>query len=754
MSVRVSFPQARSGIIRFVLLTLVVIYGAIAGLQTVADFDLGWQMADARAPFSSTDVLSYTAPGAPWIYPPLAGFFFQKLFSVGGYDAISWFCVLALLITLGIISLRSKATVLLLVLLAVPVLARQMIPRSGLFTVVIAVAFVRVLLHHYRKGGGRKLWLLPVLMTLWGNLHTGFIAGLGLMLGYLAAEAADWWRVAERETIQRRLKVACPWIIATAACTLLNPWGPRIYSGIATQEHISKLQSAIIVELVPLYRDFTWRELNPLVPLSALWWLLAISAISIALLVYQKRVGLALFLGLAFGSCLLSARTQGVFVPIACLVAGDALNAAKRSSYQPEAPALWPVVRMAGVAAISLVVAWRCSDIVTDRSAVREGQVTLFGAGASWWLPQEAANFVEEKHLPTELFSTFNLSSYLTWRLGPHYRDFADGRYFPFGDRIVSEQLRLASLPLDSDAWSQAAATYHIQTIIFPLSRFFGVGTIPLQDDCKSHHWLPVYFDSKAVVFVRKDAMPQAQLSAMEVDCQQQQLVKKIDSSPEIRTRMEQYQMLANSAVIYFLLGRRSDAARALADAERISHDDDSLVLLRGQLQAAQGKFDDAEISFRDALHMHDSDAAWYQLGLLCANEGRYPEAVSDFRHAMRLSTLPNFDIEWALARAEVLDKNVSAALQTLEDAERLIADSGPSGATARANVDDVEAAAYSQLSEWSEAVAAEEQAVHETPLVARRWNLLAALYAAAGQQDHAEGARRTADALAKQVRP
>ncbi len=157
MSVRVSFLQARSGGHPFRAADARRDYGAIAGLQTVADFDLGWQMADARAPFSSTDVLSYTAPGAPWIYPPLAGFFFQKLFSVGGYDAISWFCVLALLITLGIISLRSKATVLLLVLLAVPVLARQMIPRSGLFTVVIAVAFVRVLLHHYRKGAAQTL---------------------------------------------------------------------------------------------------------------------------------------------------------------------------------------------------------------------------------------------------------------------------------------------------------------------------------------------------------------------------------------------------------------------------------------------------------------------------------------------------------------------------------------------------------------------------------------------------------------------
>ncbi len=64
---------------------------------------------------------------------------------------------------------------------------------------------------------------------------------------------------------------------------------------------------------------------------------------------------------------------------------------------------------------------------------------------------------MEEKHLPTELFSTFNLSSYLTWRLGPHYRDFADGRYFPFGRPDCFGQLRLASLPLDSDAWSQAA---------------------------------------------------------------------------------------------------------------------------------------------------------------------------------------------------------------------------------------------------------------------------------------------------------
>src|ERR1700728_5041704 len=55
-----------------VLLTLG--YALLAGLKTVVDFDLGWQMATGRYlvahhTISRTELFSYTAPASEWIYP-------------------------------------------------------------------------------------------------------------------------------------------------------------------------------------------------------------------------------------------------------------------------------------------------------------------------------------------------------------------------------------------------------------------------------------------------------------------------------------------------------------------------------------------------------------------------------------------------------------------------------------------------------------------------------------------------------------
>ena len=749
MTVRVPFLKIRLGSIRLALLILVMLYGAVAGLRTVADFDLGWQMADARNPFSSQDMLSYTMPGAQWVYPPFAGIIFRQLFHIDGYTAISWFCTLALLATLAIVALRSGIATLLILLVSVPALADQMIPRSGLFTVLMAAAYSQLLLSHYWAKESKRLWLLPVLMLFWVNLHTGFIAGLGLMLAYIAAELVDCLRISEREQALRKLKQASPWIAAALICTLGNPWGFRMYDVIAAQENISELQSTVILELAPLYRELSWTDFHPFAPLNAIWLVLATSVIALVLLFRQRRVGLALFLTLAILICLSSARTQGVFLPIACLVAGNSLEVEAQLLRHCAAPSMRSMICQVVAAGALVFVVWRGVDLVTDRTFLQQEQIVLYGAGASWWLPQKAAAFVEQEHLPTELFSTFNLSSYLTWRLGPHYRDFADGRYLPFGDRIVAEQLRLTSLPLDSDAWKQAAARYHIRTVILPLSRFFGIESIPLRDDCESHDWAPVYFDATSIVFVRKDALGETELASFRVQCQQQQLIVGGELSADRRSRIEHYQMLANAAVIYYLLGRIDDAEKALQSAWRISTDDDSLLLLSGQLEVSRGEFSGAEQSFRSILQKHVSnDAAWYQLGLLCANQRRYVEAIDAFRHALRYSAQPNFAFEWSLAKVEVLGGEDDAGLQTLREALDLLADSGPAESAARGDIYDVEAAVYSKQLNWRAAIAAEKEAVEQTPTVARRWQTLATLYSNTGEQEQAQQAEQRANAL------
>jgi hypothetical protein len=411
-------PEQNRPFQRHLLFAILLVYGAIAGLRTVADFDLGWQMAEARHALTSVDTLSYTAQGARWIYPPLAGHIFEWLFHIAGYSAISWFCAGAVVLTLAMLAAGNSLPTILLSFVAVPLIAGQMIPRSGLFTIVIAAAFTRLLLAWHLHADRRCLSPLPVLMMLWVNLHTGFIAGIGLMLGYIAVEVAALFSNSTRTAALSRLRRAAPWLAATLGSTLINPWGARMYSAIAAQEHVSKLQVAIVEELQPLYHDFSWSALNPLYPLSAVWYLLIFSALAIVLLVRQHRTGLAVFLSCAVIACLLSGRSQGVFASVACLMGGEAFSYAPRTKeYESRFKRLKPGASGLFAIALAALVTWRAAAIISDRTSLQEEQITLFGAGASWWLPQEAGSFIEKNHLPTELFSTFNLSSYLTWLL-------------------------------------------------------------------------------------------------------------------------------------------------------------------------------------------------------------------------------------------------------------------------------------------------------------------------------------------------
>ena len=83
--------QVSSGLLAAVAIS----YALLAGLHTLQDFDLGWQLASGRWVVQhrhvfSTDVFSYTAAGQPWIYPVLSGVAFYLAYLVGGYSLLSW----------------------------------------------------------------------------------------------------------------------------------------------------------------------------------------------------------------------------------------------------------------------------------------------------------------------------------------------------------------------------------------------------------------------------------------------------------------------------------------------------------------------------------------------------------------------------------------------------------------------------------------------------------------------------------------
>ena len=154
--------------IALALAVVALLYAAFAGLRTVGDFDLGWQLATGRYVLEhwrvpSTDVFSYTARGSAWVYPPFSGVLFYLLWLLGGYQALSLLSAAACLATTALLlwsgwgegparpSLAGAA----LAIVAVPLIAARTTPRADLFTTLLFAAFLAILWRLHQTGDWR-----------------------------------------------------------------------------------------------------------------------------------------------------------------------------------------------------------------------------------------------------------------------------------------------------------------------------------------------------------------------------------------------------------------------------------------------------------------------------------------------------------------------------------------------------------------------------------------------------------------------
>src|SRR5438270_2294476 len=162
----------------FAVLSLVALaYAFLAGLRTLTVTDLGWQLATARwivqhLQIPSTEIFSYTAQGQPWVYPVGSALLFYGAYLVGNYALLSWLQAAACAGTVALLLRRGSIISAALAILAVPLIAIRTGARADMFTVVLFAAFLRLLWQHHQTGHAR-LWLLPMLMAAWVNLHLG-----------------------------------------------------------------------------------------------------------------------------------------------------------------------------------------------------------------------------------------------------------------------------------------------------------------------------------------------------------------------------------------------------------------------------------------------------------------------------------------------------------------------------------------------------------------------------------------------------
>ena len=391
-------------------------------------------------------------------------------------------------------------------------------------------------------------------------------------------------------------------------------------------------------------------------------------------------------------------------------------------------------------------------DLVTDRGYLASTDLGTFGTGLSWWFPERAAAFVERENLPGHVFNSYNEGGYLTWRLGPKYPDYVDGRALPFGAKLVGRNSELMATPPGSPEWQQEAEAYDINTILLPLGRYNGLHLFPvLRQFCASPAWRPVYLDEISAVFVRVRPENEALIDRLQIQC----ATAPLPAAPSQQSTTEAFNQWANAAAVLRALGRNGEAFEATNRALSIFADNAFLHFLRGNLLEEARNPSRAEQEYRMSAALEPNGTAWSRLAVLYQREGRLMEEIDAWERASQL--LPNPAPELlALGYADIAARRPQEALQAFDRSVASVPPrAGMSGDNSFfANVAHGRAMAWTAQGDMRRAISFAEETVRLRPERAQYWLELANLYDRGEQFEDAKQAREHAAAVKRAQEP
>jgi len=432
------------------------------------------------------DVFSYTVTGRKWItHEWLTQVIMIGLYSVGGLSALLLATCAVVTLTFAIVYWQCDARPHLAVfgvLLGALASAVAWGARPQMLNVCMAALFM-LLLHKYRAGHRRALWLFPVLTALWVNLHSGFFLGLGVVgiavLGELGANLVDH-RTPRTLTLGQVRDLALA-LAASVIASLLNPNGYRMLwypfetlGSQAMQQYIQEWASP----------DFHRPE----------YWPLAVLLLGgAATMAFTRRkcdiTEMLFFFGFGFAS-LLSARHIPLFAVIATpiLTRYAAQVRVGRWHWDLTSPPLpRPPSR------VLVIVNWML--------------ILLFALGGGVWVvdvllknrdvearhyPLAALEYIETHGLADKrMYNSYNWGGYLLWR---GYRVFIDGRADVYLDDFMNEYMLAYQLRGD---WRRPLDRYDVDYVLIES----GASLEALLE--ASQEWTRVYRDDSAVIFTR-----------------------------------------------------------------------------------------------------------------------------------------------------------------------------------------------------------------------------------------------------------
>ena len=459
--------------------------------RNVTDPDVWWHLRTGELILAThtiphSDPYSFTKSGQPWIdHEWLSQILIYSTYRVAGYGGLIAEFGLIIAAAFGLVFLRSPGRPYIAGLLTAWG-ALASVPSWGvrpqMLTLLLASLLLLILDRSYRHP--KLLWLAPLLILLWVNLHAGYALGLALMVLYLIGDALD---VAFGQSEVRDHKKWFVQFIVVIAVSIaivpLNPYGARMYS-----YPLDTLRSPAMLANIAEWLSPNFHQGKNLPAL-----LLILTVFALATLSPKKlRPKELLLLTILLFAGLRSVRHIPIFVIVAVPIVSGLIQS-------------W--LEESGKAKIFEIPSGSLSSVKTLVNAVILLGTLIF-AGAHLHhviagqpqaeakeFPAAAVSFLASSHPPGEMLNHYNWGGYFIWKLYPEYRVFIDGRADLYGDAFVNDFAALYYLKRPS--WQEQLEKCQIRTVVLPPDAPL-VAALEILPQ-----WKKVFSDGQVVVLVR-----------------------------------------------------------------------------------------------------------------------------------------------------------------------------------------------------------------------------------------------------------
>ncbi len=472
----------------------IILFALLFALATRIPFDSDtwWHLRSGEHTLTEgmiyTDPFSFSMNGVSWINHGWGGqIFMYGVWQIAGNPGLAIYT--SVLATAGMymvfrmcagnVYVRGLAVVVGAATAAVFWSARPQMISFFLSTVVLYILYL------YKREKVDRLWLLPVIMLVWGNMHAGFSIGYIFMIGLIGGEVLANLFNPHGEYVIRwdRLRKLVIVALVSVAALVVNPYGLSMYAVPFETLGIGALREFIQEWNSPNFHE---RQIWPFVALL----LGTLGAIGAS----DKRLDwgdFALLAGTAFLG-LYAGRNIAVFAVVATPILTyhlDAILTERGWVLQTVKRPTRMMIRINTVL-VGLVVLGSLAKVlvVLDAEMVAEAQAQF--------LPVEATNYLNAEDINGPMLNSYNWGGYLILN-APQEPVFVDGRTDLYRNDFLQIYVETA---VGGDNWRDTLDDYDIQTVFVEAQS--GLARL-LRDE---PGWALRYEDDLAVIFTQESS--------------------------------------------------------------------------------------------------------------------------------------------------------------------------------------------------------------------------------------------------------